>query len=136
MRNKLEKKSVLLLIVLIIVTLGIYVPIWFGKLKKTLDGFKTKQKANGNLINFLLVLSILEVVIIIPSVFSPSLDLVSSILNLTSSIIVLVLAFQFKNILNEYFNKIQNKNVSFSGIATFFFTIFYLQYKINRALEK
>lgn len=47
-------------------------------------------------------------------------------------ILILILAFRVQNILNDHFNKKLNRDIIFSDLLTFFFTIYYLQYKLNR----
>jgi len=38
--------------------------------------------------------------------------------------------------MHQYFNVVLKKNIKFSKIYTFLFTIYYLQYKINRILDR
>ena len=60
------------------------------------------------------------------------LDAFASILNLVAGIALLFECFKVKRIFNDHFNDYLKRDISFSGLATFFFQIYYLQYKINR----
>jgi len=135
MIKNFEKKNILLMIFLVFITLGIYIPLYFLKLKKNTDTLKISKKPKSTVIYLLLLFSILEVILIFSSVNYPIADMIANIFYYVDLIIILVLAFQFKDILNNYFNNELKKNISFSGVLTFFFTIFYLQYKINKMLE-
>jgi hypothetical protein len=58
------------------------------------------------------------------------LDQIISISNIAFAVIVLKISFMARKILIDNFS--QDKDFNVSGVATFFFTIYYLQYKINR----
>jgi len=60
------------------------------------------------------------------------LGVLSSILDLVAGITLLVQSFKVRRIFNDHFNVYLKRNIPFSGVATFFFQIYYLQYKINR----
>jgi len=47
-------------------------------------------------------------------------------------IILIVQGFKVRRIFINHFNSQLQGEISFSGVATFFFHIYYLQYKINR----
>ncbi len=137
MKNQFEKINVTRMIVISFITLGIYFPVWFMKIKKVLNKLDTKQKISKNLIINLLVFTVLELIFIvlffIPSsslIYQGSIYLLTNIFSWISLILLLVLAFKVRNALNEHFTEIK-----FSGIATFLFTIFYLQNRIN-SLQK
>jgi len=49
-----------------------------------------------------------------------------------AGILLLVQCFKVRLIFNEHFNVYLKRDISFSKAATFFFQLFYLQYKINR----
>jgi hypothetical protein len=59
-----------------------------------------------------------------------NLDFWTSVVDIASRILTLVLSFQVKAILEE------NYPDDISGVGTFFLSIFYLQYKINRLQPK
>ena len=85
--------------------------------------------------------------IYIPSQFALRLSTSLSSFNIiiaTSSFIIafsffvlaIVISFQFKKALEEYFTEKLKEGVKFSKLATFFFVFYYLQYKINRLIKE
>ena len=136
MKNEFEKINVVWMIVLSFITLGIYFPVWFMKIKEVFDKLDTKQKISRSLIINLLVFTVLELIftilLFIPGslIYQVSVYILTNIFSWISIILLLVLAFKVRNALNEHFTEIK-----FSGIATFLFTIFYLQNRIN-SLQK
>lgn len=56
-------------------------------------------------------------------------DGIDSIITLVSGISILILSFKVRRIMNEHYK------INLSGVATFLFALFYLQYKLNRLLE-
>jgi hypothetical protein len=64
------------------------------------------------------------------------LQLVGNLVSLAGSIIMLVQAFAVRSILNQHWRNSFAEEIEVSGIGTFFFSILYLQYKINRLMER
>jgi hypothetical protein len=60
---------------------------------------------------------------------------IDNLLILSGLIVLTVQAFKVRRILNDYCANQLHTNVQFSGAATFFFGLLYLQYKINRLIE-
>ena len=141
MDGQLEKKNVLLMLLLVLITGGIYIPVWFLNRKDTFNELNSKWKLSGVFIIFLLALSIISViptVMLFYSLSTMDTDLMRMILtidplivliNWAEVVILLVLAFKVRRILSDHFKT--NLLVS----VTFFFTLFFLQYTINRFLE-
>lgn len=133
-----EKTSILLMLGLMIISLGIYGPIWFLRRRDALNKLSSSEKLGSGAAIFVLVIfciSLLFIPILILSTdlsIAIALDVVDSLITLVGGIIMLVLAFKVRGILDDHCNKHLGMNVSFSGVATFFFTIFYLQYRMNR----
>ena len=133
----IEKKNIWIMLVLGIVTLGIYFPIYFWELKKATDITETTKKASGALLVAFSVVGVgnaiyIFYILFVENVYSFFMELFFFV----AVILEVTLAFQFKDILNEYFNNIQKKRMVFSDRGVFFFSIYYLQHKINKALEK
>jgi hypothetical protein len=63
------------------------------------------------------------------------LQLVGNLVSLAGSIIMLVQAFTVRSILNQHWRNTFAEEIEVSGIGTFFFSILYLQYKINRLMD-
>lgn len=58
--------------------------------------------------------------------------LFDSLVSLAVAIVILVQAFKIRRILRSYFNDRLGHDIPWSGLILFFFSAFYLQYKINR----
>lgn len=143
----LKKTSVILLIVLTVVTLGIYYPVWFLTRRNAINNLQSKEKLGSGIFIFLIVLACVgfpvDLMWVVMELFaerlseiglllSKGLDLFSNILSVVWWIILLVQCFKVRRIFKEHFNVHLQKDISFSWVATFFFWIFYLQYKVNR----
>lgn len=145
--NEFKKRSVIAIIFFNCITLGIYSFVWFYKQKEVVSNHKTVYQPNNSLINIYLIFVLLYIMIYIPSQFalrlSTSLSSSNSIIIATSSFIIafsffvlaIVISFQFKKVLEEYFTEKLKEGVNFSKLATFFFVFYYLQYKINRLIK-
>jgi len=123
--NELMETNVLLMIFLTVITVGIYRAIWFLRRRDAINSLQSKEKLNTGVFVFIIVLYSISVLVNLA-------DGNSSLLYLIAGITLLVQCFKVRRIFNEHFNTYLKKDISFSGVATFFFTIFYLQYKINR----
>jgi hypothetical protein len=149
-----RKKSVLILILISIVTFGIYPAFWYFKHSPEFDNLMTNTKSKKGFAIFyifLAVLSILNFVFLNFLVSQQSgsmpvsnfseipLYLVLSFVTLIFIFILifvasLILAFNYRKILNEaLINK--GSNVKLSGFYTFLFNFLYLQYEINRIVD-
>lgn len=135
---KLQKNNVLVLVMLFFVTYGIYAPIWFLKQKKAINGLNSKKKLNNKLLIFTLIMfiisAILFVLLIVLSFFAEEsiikkIDTISSLVTLVASFAILIVSFDVRDMLKEHFKR------ELSVLATLFFSIFYLQWKINKFLE-
>jgi len=135
MTTQLQKKNVLLVILCVLITYGIYIPVWFLNRKDTFNDLNSKEKLSNGPIIFLLIIFILSAIMLIPSILfietEPGImiDALNRIITLVGGIIILVLSFKVRKILSEHYK------TNLLGVTTFFFTLFYLQYKINQFLE-
>jgi len=122
---ELKKTNVLLMIFLTIITAGIYQAIWFLRRRGAINSLQSKEKLNTGVFVFVIVLYSVSLLI----------DFAggkSTLLCGIAAICLLVQCFKVRRIFENHFNVYFKRGISFSGIATFFFMIFYLQYKINR----
>jgi len=137
-KNVMRKTSVLLMILLTIITYGIYFPIWFLRRQNLFNQLPVKEKLNSGAAIFVLIIYCISVFFIPVKLLTQNaslidiLNTIDTFISLLGGLIILILAFKVRRILNEYCNEHLGMNVPFSRVATFFFTIFYLQYKINR----
>lgn len=133
--------SVALLILLVLITFGIYYPIWFLKRLNAINNLQSKEKLGPGVFIFAIVgVSIVLLLGFISGSMERAgeidtaggLDAFRSMLNLGVAIALLVQSFKVRRILHEHFNVHLQRGISFSWAAIFFFHIFYLQHKINR----
>ncbi len=132
MKAEFEKTNILFMLFLVIVTLGLYVPIYFYDLKQVADRLKISGKVDSTVIDMLMFFSIADILLFILSFSDPVFYTMGHLLDFVILILVLILSFEFKSVLEEYFSKVlKKKDVYFSSLWTFLFTILYLQLKIN-----
>ena len=132
----LKKRSVLLMILFSALTLGFYFPFWFLTRRESLN-----RLSRGKEISFGMCIAILVMASLSLLLFTGTgQQLPSYMLDVGTWITTLVLSFRVKDILNDTLLKHRKEQAPIflapqeevAGIFTFFFTIFYLQYKINR----
>ncbi|KKT35828.1 MAG: hypothetical protein UW24_C0003G0029 [Parcubacteria group bacterium GW2011_GWA2_44_12] len=120
------------MLILTIITYGIYIPVWFLNRKDTFNNLNSKEKISNGTIIFALVIFIISAIALILSLLfmetkiGAMFDEIDSLVNLVGGITILAMSFKVRWIMKEHYK------INLSGIATFFFIIFYLQYKINR----
>jgi len=141
MVNKLRKINIILMIFLTLITMGIYVPVWFLIQKKAINDLKSKEKLTDTPFQIVLVLYSFSLFILIYQIFSSDyvqnsiLDNIDNFISVTGAIIVLVMSFKVRRIFHQYFNIVLKKNIMLSKLWTFLFGIYYLQFKINKILD-
>lgn len=155
-----EKRSVALLVLLTIVTLGIYPFIWYYRRSTELNNLGTEKKLGKIWITILLVLAvavdsisvwinykqssfittILEGNISSLGTVSPIvgtlliLQYILLVLSIALIIIALFVAFRSRTIINQALEK-KGVTRKISWFFTLIFNFYYLQYEINRTLE-
>ncbi len=144
---ELKKMSVVLVIGLSLITGMIYEPIWFLTRRKALNRLRSSEKLR--LFPFVFVLAVFLIVFLIA--FFADLagkkepEIFNRLLLFAAAIVLIFQRFKVKDMLLDHFSPpfsgefasslaLQNP-APFSGLATFFLGICYLQYKINRFLE-
>ena len=143
----LKRRSVVLMIVLTIVTFGLYYPIWFLRRRTALNRLDSPRKLQRWA--FLIAFAFFGLQFIVGLVSDPGRPeqtigeagaLLLSIAQLAVAILMVVQCFFIKDILEDHLagpedsvrNPLFVERVKLSGVMTFFFQIFYLQYAINR----
>lgn len=149
-----EKRSVILMLFLCIITLGIYPSIWYIRRASEFNGLHTEKKL-GRGLSILLLFMIIIGLILIPlgsilrqfgiifenpvieflSVLPQGFIMVIQIsVYLILILLYLSLAFRTRTIINEAVERkgIQRK---ISGFFTLIFNLFYLQYEVNRIMK-
>ena len=143
----LKRRSVIVMIVLTFVTLGLYYPIWFLRRRGALNRLDSPRKLR--LWPFVIFIALFVLQFIVRLVSAPGRPeriigegpaLLLSLARLAVGILMVVQCFFIKNILEDHLlgpegtnsSSILVHSVKLSGLMTFFFTTFYLQYVINR----
>ena len=140
----LWSRSIVVMIVLVVVTLGFYHPVWFLRRRAALNHLDSPVKlALWPLVVYLVFLLFVVVISVaiadVPAEERYGLDLTFSLGRLAVGILVVVQAFKVKRILEDHLagpgdtvlREIGQEPVMLSGLLTFFLSIFYLQHVIN-----
>jgi len=135
------KKDVSRVILLTVITFFIYYPIWFLRVRRTLNNLRSDRKIGYVLPLIVLAFQIIGLPVSIFQGISKGIgmngrivDLVAisyqaiNFLNIGVVAALILLAFRVRRILLDHFGD----GVDLSPVATFFLGIFYLQDKINR----
>jgi uncharacterized protein DUF4234 len=142
-----KRRSVILMILLSIVTFGLYFPIWFLRRRAALNRLDSPRKLR--LWPFVIAVTwfVFQFIVRIAAGSAPlaqAIDegaaLLLSLVRFAVGILMLVQSFFTKDILEDHLagpgdqvpNPLLVDTVKLSGVMTFFFQIFYLQYVINR----
>ena len=140
----LKRRRVLMMIVFLFVTFGFYYPMWFFRRRSKLNRLDSPRKlALWPLLAFSAVLVIQFVVALIAGETpvdqaigtGPALALQLS--QIVVGIVMIVQCFKIKDMIEDHAappagGELFVEHVSLSGLLTFFFSIFYLQWAINR----
>jgi hypothetical protein len=124
-----ERRSVLLMVLLSIVTVGLYPSIWYIRRTPFLDSRRADKRVG---ILPWCVLLLFATVFVTSAAKAPP-PLVNSV-QLFSGIMNLVLAFRVAGILRSDFAR-TGRLVDVSGVGVFFFGCLYLQHVINQAAD-
>ncbi|MDG5814246.1 hypothetical protein QA601_04095 [Chitinispirillales bacterium ANBcel5] len=136
----LESSSIFTLISYSVLTLGLYIPVWFLLNKKALNNLQSEEKLRGEIFVHTLILASISLIIwfvfrilsLDPTPGIASLQNVTRILDIVVFLTITAQCFKVKRMLNDHFNTHKKFDFKFSDLATFFLQIFYLQHKINK----
>ena len=143
----LKRRSVVLMIVLSIVTFGLYYPIWFLRRRAALNRLDSPRKLR--LWPFVVVIAwfVFQFIMGIAAGSAPpeqtsgaGAAVLLNVVQLAVGILMVIQSFFTKDILEDHLvgpgdrvpNPLFVETVKLSGVMTFLFQIFYLQYVINR----
>ena len=147
--NRLKRRSVLVMIVLFMVTFGFYYPIWFLRRRTALNRLDSPRKLRLWPFVTVMVWFVIQFVVgfIVGASAAPPEQMIGktatgliNLLRLPVGILMVVQCFFIKDILEDHLagpgdrvpNSLFVDTVKLSGLMTFLFQIFYLQYVINR----
>lgn len=137
----LKHRSVIAMILFTIISLGLYFLIWWFRRRPGLNRLNSPVKIP--LWPLLLVIVMYGVQFVVAFLqesvgVDPAVELFASIFQIGVGITMIVQAFRAKNIIEDHAAPASHEGPMFgtpvhlSGIMTFFFSIFYLQWAINR----
>ena len=126
-----ERRGVARCIVLTIFTLGIYQALWLYKRQPFIDQLDDSRKLGGSVPVLLISAHLLNLAL---ALGGPSVVPLRSLISLIGAVGTIAACFKIKAILTSTFTR-TGRRLDVSGLGTFFFGIYYLQYKLNRASE-
>jgi hypothetical protein len=131
-------QNIWLILFLTIITFGIYAVFWLRRQNATLAQVQPGLKVTLLYGNIVLVCVILSAGLDIASLIGlpASLDTVSNGLDRIVGIMVLVLAFQVRNGFNLLLQAQKGDALWFSGVYTWLINVVYLQYKLNKNIQR
>lgn len=136
MQNQLQKQSIFLLLIISILTFGIYIPIWFLNRVEAFNNLHSRTKLSEFPLIIVLVLFISSMMLTISVIFSLNFSMflmadgINMVINLVGGFIILIYSFSVRSILEDQYD------TSVSAIFTLLFSVFYLQYKINKLIDR
>jgi hypothetical protein len=143
----LKRRSVLLMIVFAIVTFGVYYPVWYLRRRAALNGLDSPRKLQSWPFVIVIAWFVFQFALGVVAGLEPDTQplgagtvLVLNLLQLAIGILMLIQSFVTRDILEDHLagpddhisSPLLVEAVKLSGVMTFFFQIFYLQYMINR----
>jgi cellobiose-specific phosphotransferase system component IIC len=145
-QSGLKKRRVVVMIFLLFVTIGIYYPVWFFRRRAGLNRLDSPRKlALWPLVLFASFFALQVVLGFVAGeqtaaqAFGGEMELVLSVLQLAIGILMIVQCFAVKDIIEDHAQGPEGEErglfrpqVKLSGLMTFFFSIFYLQWAINK----
>jgi hypothetical protein len=145
----LKRRSVIVMIAFSILTLGLYFPIWFLRRRAALNRLDSPRKLQQWPFVLAIVWFVFQFLAGVAAGLSPSeqslqarAPLLFLIVRLAVGILIVVQSFFVKDILEDHLAGPDDQAprplfadaVQLSGVMTFLFQIYYLQYAINRYL--
>lgn len=143
----LKRRRVVTMIVLSIITFGVYYPVWFFRRRNALNRLSSPRKLRlWPLLTFCAVM-IVDFVVVFASapgtpdqIIGAGASAALGLVRLAVAILMVVQCFIIKDILEDHLAGPEDDpshlmfegRVKLSGLMTFFFSIFYLQHVINR----
>ena len=141
----LKRRGLLMMILFTIITLGVYYPIWWFRRRPGLNRLNSPQKLAiwplvlfATLFAIQLVHGFLQGLTGDDQVLGAGPAAFISLFQLVVGIVMIIQSFKVKSIIEDHATPEPEsapmfvEHVKLSGIMTFFFSIFYLQWAINR----
>ena len=126
----------ILFIIYSVITLTIYLWFWVFSRKKIINQL-TESKINESLPVLFVITAILSSVLEVyggTQLNGGSAIGLSILLQLISTVLMIVIAFQMKKVLKEFSDNNEMK-ISYNGFFTFLFNFWYINYKLNENID-
>ena len=130
-----KRNPTILYIIFTVITLTIYPLFWVFSRKKILNQL-TESKINESLPAFFVITSILSAFLqgYGETQFDESAIAVGGFLSFISVVLMVVIAFQMKKVLEEF--SVNNEmKISYNGFLTFLLSFIYINYKLNENID-
>lgn len=142
----LPRQRIWVMVLLLFVTAGIYVPCWFLLRRRGINSLNANEKVGVS--PFVIAIVLLAVRLALDATgiteASETADFLSSVVLMAANIVLLVQGFKVRRIFEAHlqdahselsdYPHLRHSESSLSGVAVFFLSIFYLQYVINTRL--
>lgn len=141
----LKRRSVLLMIVFVIITFGIYYPVWWFRRRPGLNRLNSPEKLALWPLLLMAGMFVIQFGLAFAAAGRPLADLIGEtgvgielVFRLGVGVVMVIQAFKIKGIIEDHATpeaeagSMLVERVTLSGLMTFFFSIFYLQWAINR----
>ena len=134
-KTNAKRNPTILYIIFTVITLSIYPWFWVFSRKKILNQL-TESKINESLPAFFVITSILSAFLqgYGETQFDESAIAVGGFLSFISVVLMVVIAFQMKKVLEEF--SVNNEmKISYNGFLTFLLSFMYINYKLNENID-
>jgi uncharacterized membrane protein len=142
----MKRHNIALMVLLTIVTAGIYYPLWFLLRRDDLNKLNATEKLGT--VPFVLAAASFGIILVLNVVSSAAesaiAEVVSRLIQITVGILLLIQCFKVRRIVEAHLQEslqelsdqphLKHAESALSGVAVFFLTIFYLQYVINNRI--
>jgi|SRR4051812_34015985 len=141
----LKQRRVLVMIVFFIITFGIYYPVWWFRRRPGLNRLNSPKKLALWPLLLMAAMFAMQFVLAFAAGGAPLVEVIGtggvlaeSLFRLAVGVLMLMQAFRIKDIIEDHATPDTEpggmfaERVTLSGVMTFFLSIFYLQWAINR----
>ena len=135
-KTSVKRNHTILFIIYSVITLTIYLWFWVFSRKKIINQL-TESKINESLPVIFVIAAILSSVLEVyggTQLNGGSAIGLSILLQLISTVLMVVIAFQMKKVLKEFSDNNEMK-ISYNGFFTFLFNFWYINYKLNENID-
>jgi hypothetical protein len=141
----LKKRRVVVMLVFMVISFGLYYPLWWFRRRPGLNRLNSPKKLAMWPLLLLAAVFVIQIGLAIAAGETPLADVIGAggvlsvlVFRLAVGILMLVQSFRIKDMIEDHATPDTDSGAMFveqvqlSGVMTFFFSIFYLQWAINR----